>query len=118
MPRRPGMAKAVLFIGLVPSSMKPVLLSLLVVVVCGTSAYAQRRFRGGWGGESNISDDARTAREVPSHSTGTPNWSNPAAFAKDTFVFTRVKRQSAYDGDGGPWTVDAPDSDLNLSYRL
>jgi hypothetical protein len=34
------------------------------------------------------------------------------------FTFARVKRKSAYTGDGGPWSTDAPDSDLNLSYRL
>jgi hypothetical protein len=91
---------------------------LVLLVIC-SPAMAQRRFRGGWGGgESYIPDDTRTAREVESHSTGTPVWTNPRGFEKDVFTFTRVKRQSAYTGDGGPWTTDAPDSDLNLSYRL
>jgi hypothetical protein len=96
-------------------------LSLFLVIASLTMA--QRRFgggfRGGWGGgESYIPDDARTAREVQSHSTGTPNWVNPRGFERDVFTFVRVKRGQAQYGDGGPWTTDAPDSDLNLSFRL
>ena len=82
---------------------------------------AQRRYGGGWrygGGESYIPDRTRTAREVASHSTGTPDWRNPWGFEKDVFTFVRVKRGFDVNGDGGPWTIDAPDSDLNLSYRL
>ena len=70
------------------------------------------------GGESYIPDHVRTAREVPSHSTGTPNWKNSRGFEKDVFTFVRVKRGRAPYGDGGPWTTDAPDSDLNFSFRL
>lgn len=99
--------------------MKRILLTLAVLLALGTEGWSQRRYRGGWGGgEGFIPDETRTAREVPSHSTGTPEWSNPPAFARDVFTFTRVKRRSNYDGDGGPWSTDAPDSDLNLSYRL
>src|SRR5207253_10396978 len=68
----------------------------------------------------------RTARELPSHSTGTPEWTNDVAFQKDVFTFVRIKY--AVDGTygfgrtlGGPrnrWLIDAPDSDLNFSYRL
>jgi hypothetical protein len=88
--------------------------------LAGTSL-AQRgggRGFGGWGGESYIPDSARTAREVQSHSTGTPDWTNPRGFEKDVFTFVRVKRRQAFDGDGAGWTTDAPDSDLNLSFRL
>jgi hypothetical protein len=103
--------------------MKRFVLSLLVFFAIATLLTAQRRFGGGrrfggWGGESYIPDSARTAREVESHSTGTPNWNNPRGFEKDVFTFVRVKREYAPDGDGGPWTTDAPDSDLNLSFRL
>src|SRR5438309_6966770 len=68
----------------------------------------------------------RTARELPSHATGTPVWTNDASFPKDVFTFVRIK----YDVNGkygyghtpgGPkkrWLIDAPDSDLNLSFRL
>lgn len=98
------------------------LLSLFLVLA--GLVMAQRRgggrgFGRGWGGgESYITDDTRTAREAPSHSTGTPVWTNPRAFEKDVFTFVRVKRGRALDGDGGSWTTDAPDSDLNFSYRL
>src|SRR5436853_7751383 len=98
--------------------------TLSLFLVLASLTMAQRRFGGGFrgggwgGGESYIPDDARTAREVQSHSTGTPNWTNPRGFEKDVFTFVRVKRGQAPYGDGGPWTTDAPDSDLNLSYRL
>lgn len=99
-------------------------LLMLFVVVTGM-VMAQRRFGGGrgrgWGGggsESFVPDSARTAREVESHSTGTPNWTNPTGFEGDVFTFTRVRRQRADYKRGGSWATDTPDSDLNLSYRL
>lgn len=64
----------------------------------------------------------RTAREFDSHSTGTPMWTNDPAFTRDVFTFTRV--QYTVDGTYGyghtreRWLIDAPDSDLNFSYRL
>ena len=97
-------------------------LVLVTLLIADLSLLAQSRYRrggrGGWGGESWIPDDARTAREIPSHSTGTPVWTNPGGHHTDVFTFVRVKRRYAYNGDGGPWTTDAPDSDLNLSFRL
>jgi hypothetical protein len=91
------------------------------------AVYAQRRFRGGgfggggfggggWG-ESYVPDDATTAREVPSHSTGTPNWTNAPGFDKDVFTFCRIRRNRK-PSSGGMWATDTPDSDLNLSFRL
>lgn len=76
-------------------------------------------------------DELRTARETDTHSTGTPDWTNPAGFEKDVFTFARVIFQS----DPSPpssrerergwgrgrwlgWWVDYPDADLNFSYRL
>jgi hypothetical protein len=70
-------------------------------------------------------DEIQTARETESHSSGTPNWTNPSGFERDVFTFTRVIFQS----DSAPranrgrfrwlgWWVDYPDADLNLSYRL
>ena len=73
--------------------------------------------RGGWG-ESWIPDSARTAREVRSHSTGTPNWTLPRSFEPDVFTFVRVRRDRLGWSRGGAWSTDAPDSDLNFSYRL
>src|SRR5690349_3292724 len=42
-------------------------------------------------GSGVIDEDAvKTAREVISHSTGTPDWENPVAFEKDVFTFARA----------------------------
>jgi hypothetical protein len=95
-----------------------------VFVLTLAAVFAQRRNRGfgggyggDWGGESYVPDDAQTAREVRSHSTGTPNWTNAPGFDKDVFTFVRIKRNRKW-GTGGSWTTDTPDSDLNLSFRL
>ncbi len=70
-------------------------------------------------------DTVRSAREIASHSTGTAEWKNPSAFAKDVFTFARVQFKtnvSTSNGWGGGrrfgWWVDFPDADLNFSYRL
>jgi hypothetical protein len=88
-----------------------------------------RRGGGGYGEGGYSSESAQTAREIPSHSTGTPVWTNPNGFAKDVFTFARVRyTQGGYGGGGyggyygrgggSGWSTDTPDSDLNLSYRL
>jgi hypothetical protein len=73
---------------------------------------------GGWVDE----DTVQTARETASHSTGTPDWSNPVGFEADVFTFTRIIfRSLPYRADWGRtlgWYVDYPDADLNLSFRL
>jgi hypothetical protein len=101
--------------------MKRRTLLLALFFLLSGALLAQRWFgggrRGGWG-EGYIGDDVRTAREVESHSTGTPLWTNPAGFEKDVFTFVRVRRGRSPYADGGSWSTDAPDSDLNLSYRL
>ncbi|MBL9190543.1 MAG: DUF4159 domain-containing protein [Opitutaceae bacterium] len=94
---------------------------------------------GGWGNENDLGgslvrtegsgvideDQVKTAREVASHSTGTPMWDNPRGFEKDVFTFARaifkVGPNSAPGYGRGRrlgWWVDFPDADLNLSYRL
>jgi hypothetical protein len=98
------------------------ILAGLALIAAAASALAQ------WG-ESWIPnrDTIRTAREAPSHSTETPNWTNHPGFEKDVFTFVRVRytRGSNLRGSRGwrgpspaGWTTDFPDSDLNLSYRL
>lgn len=98
------------------------ILILFMICALGIVLAQQRRFRGGGGGEWGeggwISNDARTAREVPSHSTGTPNWTNTPGFEKDVFTFVRIRRDRSPYKRGGSWSTDTPDSDLNLSYRL
>ena len=62
------------------------LLSLFLVLagmVAAQRSSSGGRSRGGWGGgwsggESRVPDGARTAREVESHSSGTPQWTNTA----------------------------------------
>jgi hypothetical protein len=77
------------------------------------------------GGAVVNEDTVRTAREIESHSTGTPTWTNPKGFEKDVFTFARVVFRTVsnpadiwnYRGRLG-WWVDFPDADLNFSYRL
>jgi len=105
------------------------LLPLLLLFAGG--AQAQRRFGGRgfngddgsggtWteGGRTLIGPEVRTPRDVESHSTGTPVWTNPRGFERDTFTFVRVRRGRAPGSYGGNWATDTPDSDLNLAYRL
>jgi hypothetical protein len=111
--------------------MKTRLTLVIVAVACAVCAFAQtrsgRRFggRGGddgsggtWAEGGYIGPQVRTPREIPSHSTGTPVWTNPKGFDLDTFTFVRVRRGRAPYAAGGDWATDTPDSDLNLSYRL
>ncbi len=77
------------------------------------------------GGVTIDENTVRTARETQSHSTGTPEWTNPPGFEKDVFTFARIIFKSAStrgvrSGFGRQlgWWVDYPDADLNFSYRL
>lgn len=94
---------------------------LLLFTLAVGAVLAQRG--GGWSQRDRYYpeyDTCRTAREVPSHSTGTPSWTNDPAFAKDTFSFARLRyeRLNYADWGAGYWWTDFPDSDLNLSFRL
>ena len=129
---------------------RPVLLAgLLVATASAASAQPQRGGArngpdslGGGGGPWNANESngpyvrlegggfvneetVRTAREVVSHSTGTPEWKNPRGFEKDAFIFARVVFRTVPDYTDGynygghlGWWVDFPDADLNFSYRL
>jgi hypothetical protein len=76
---------------------------------------AQRRWDRGWFRDVG---NYRTAREIPSHSTGTPTWTNEPGFEKDVFTFVRIRYSRGRYAWGGGWATDLPDSDLNLSFRL
>ncbi len=92
---------------------------LSILVLAAGLGLAQRW--GGWGGGDRWYPEyetCRTAREVPSHSTGTPNWTNEVGFEKDAFSFVRIRRDRLPYSSGGAWWTDFPDSDLNLSFRL
>jgi hypothetical protein len=120
---------------------KVFLAGAVVALGVGTCfAQRQRGGRGGYmrGGEEDggsyvrteggvIVDEntVRTARETASHSTGTPNWTNPPGFEKDVFTFARILFKNGSGNGGGwgrgfwlGWWVDYPDADLNFSYRL
>jgi hypothetical protein len=111
-----------------PRSWRRVTVVFGLGLAVGSAVLAQRgpgRGRWGWGEGGESRSGARTAREIPSHSTGTPEWTNPRGFEKDVFTFVRIRYSSgAYGGGfswgrrGGSWATDLPDSDLNLSYRL
>jgi hypothetical protein len=72
------------------------------------------------GGEMVDERTVKTAREIASHSTGTPEWSNAPGFERDVFTFVRIIRDRDQDGSpsAGSWITDFPDSDLNLSFRV
>jgi Domain of unknown function (DUF4159) len=104
---------------------------VLLVGICAAQNWGGRRFRGGGrygngdmvrteGGEWVDSTKVQTAREIASHSTGTPDWTNTPGFEKDVFTFVRIIRDRDPDGSpsAGNWITDFPDSDLNLSFRL
>jgi hypothetical protein len=83
------------------------------------------RIINGEGGTIIDENSVRTARESMSHSTGTPEWTNPPGFEKDVFTFARVIFKSTATaamergfGRQLGWWVDFPDADLNFSYRL
>lgn len=95
------------------------LAAFAAVVATGAVLLAQGRFYGG--GQVYVPPGARTARELGTRSTGTPNWGNPRRFETDVFTFARLRYDSAPRPPGsrrGGWTTDLPDADLNLSYRL
>lgn len=98
-------------------------LSLFILLGAVVTAQSRRRGYGGYGEGGYASNSASTAREIPTHSTGTPVWTNPNGFTKDAFAFARIRYANAYGGGyfgrgGAGWSTDLPDSDLNLSYRL
>ena len=104
------------------------LLPLAALLLVSAAVFAQfRSGRSGRGGgtvhytEGGVPVDentVKTAREVASHSTGTPNWTNAPGFEKDAFTFVRIIRDRSPFSSGGSWITDFPDSDLNLSYRV
>ena len=104
--------------------MRPLKIILIVLVATAGATMAQRWGGGrGWGGGDGWRpeyDTCKTAREVPSHSTGKPNWTNEPGFEQDVFTFARIRRDRARPGSysAGHWWTDFPDSDLNLSFRV
>src|ERR1017187_8386712 len=94
--------------------MKKIGLILLILMLALGVVLAQRGFRGGFGGRFGSGDmirteggvwvdqtRVRTAREIASHSTGTPNWTNAPGFEKDVFTFVRIFVVAVPKGPGG-----------------
>lgn len=98
--------------------MKSVRWFLLCSLLVAGMVLAQRWGGRRWGGRWGDLDAARTAREIPSGSTGTPVWTNSPGFEHDVFTFVRIRYRGTRYGRGGGWATDVPDSDLNLSFRL
>ena len=86
----------------------------VVLLLASSLAFAQwRRY-----------SQTRTVREISSD-TGEepPTWKLEPEFAKDVFTFARVRYSSQNPrgwgrSGGGDWSTDAPDSDINFSFRL
>src|SRR6266516_2780792 len=94
-----------------------ILLAFAAVLCVGGLLFAQQRGYGGRRGP-------RRAPDVVDRN-GVPEWDVDPAFKKDVFTFVRIRYTSVsrYDNNGrwrtgGDWYTDAPDSDLNFSYRL
>lgn len=67
---------------------------------------------------------AQFRRRAPDDRGDVPEWQVDPAFRHDVFSFARL-RYSSWGGRGwggwnrrGRWAIDAPDADLNLSFRL
>ncbi len=112
------------------SGIDRILLGGLMVTLASVCAAQPRgaggRFRFGngnmvrtEGGEWVDETQVKTAREIASHSTGTPEWTNPPE-TDNIFTFVRIIRDRDPEGSpsAGNWITDFPDSDLNFSYRL
>src|ERR1051326_1552060 len=101
----------------------PIFSAIFVLLLASGLGLAQRWGGAGWGEYWRPEyETCRTAREISSHSTGTPNWANEPGFEKDVVTFARIRRSRiprwAGSRKAGDWWTDFPDSDLNLSYRL
>lgn len=100
---------------------KPAFLITGLLLVTMGMVFAQRYRSGGFGGygRSRNYEAYRTAREMGQHGDyETPMWTNAPGFEKDVFTFVRIIRSNGGLGGRGDWATDAPDSDLNFSYRL
>jgi hypothetical protein len=99
-------------------------LIVILSVVALTASLCFAQFRGRSRGRG-MDPDIKTARAAEQHSVPTPQWHNPPGFEKDVFTFVRIRygthnryRSNGYWIGSGRWTIDFPDADLNISYRL
>ena len=78
------------------------LLGTLPVAFCAAQRWRNRLSSDGIiyteGGVPVNEETVKTAREIESHSTGTPNWTNEPGFEKDVFTFVRIRRGEEHYG--------------------
>jgi hypothetical protein len=95
------------------------LIVLGTLLLLGSIGVAQRRGSAGRGRDNRA---VETAREMPSELEPPAAWTNTPGFSKDVFTFVRIKyhghRRGRWGSGAGFWEIDAPDSDLNFSFRL
>ena len=76
-----------------PSISLLALIDLLPALSCTAQRWRIRASSDGIiyteGGVPVNQDTVKTAREIATHSTGTPIWTNEAGFEKDVFTFVR-----------------------------
>lgn len=88
-------------------------ISILLLLAVAVTASGYALFQD-WGGRGYRGYRSRAPRLVT-----TPMWPENTEFKKDVFTFARVQYTSRGQQWGQPqWSVDYPDSDLNLSLRL
>ncbi|MCO6456429.1 MAG: DUF4159 domain-containing protein [Pirellulaceae bacterium] len=80
--------------------------ALILVLLVGSLAVAQRRWRRDIGDGSGIDRG------------NVPDWELNQQFRHDVFTFVRIRYESHGYGRGGGWATDFRDSDLNFSLRL
>jgi hypothetical protein len=103
-------------------SIAPAHLASALALVFATEASAQRRGQDFGGDRPQDAGWPRNAREYAQDATDLPTWKVDTEFLYDTFAFVRVKY--SVDGTYGyghsydRWLTDAPDSDINFSFRL
>ena len=86
---------------------------LIAVVAVAYGASQQEWIRGNYQGNYGN----YRMRRIDTHLE--PMWPENREFRYDVFTFARVRYTSRADVWGQPqWSVDFPDSDMNLSYRL
>ncbi len=93
-------------------SRRSITLSLLLIAMIGSTLVAWQ-WQGRRGGRTRYSSG-----EIIVDRGDVPRWDIAPAFVRDTFTFARVRYDSHYNGRGGDWATDFPDSDLNFSLRL
>jgi hypothetical protein len=92
---------------------------VLLVLCLSCAVLAQWGGGGGrrWRQRGGMSQDgADVVAPTPAERNGVPEWDVDPHFKSDVFTFIRIRYHSRWRQ--GSWYIDAPDSDLNFSFRL